>query len=354
MYGVKLWRLKNPLVTKFKEYQAAVIDVAAHPQAEVIITASDDKTIKLINNQAQLLKTWHNQASVLGVAYSPDGSMFVSGHNDGTVKLWHTLPQQPQQISQVKTLVGHTALVWRIAFRPDSKMFATASEDNTIKLWDEQGKLLQTLRGHQDGVKAITFSPDGKLIASGSLDGTIIIWDTAGHKLETLRKHKSAVVGIDFSPIVDTTSNSQLRHYTLASASWDNSAKLWRISQNSNNQLTEIMQDVSFSHESSLRSISFSPDGQLIATATSDHTIKLWQNNGQLHKTLFGHEGAVWQVQFNSQGHKVISGSEDKTVIIWDLERINNLDLLAYGCNWVQDYLQTNSKIDQSHICNNP
>ncbi len=349
-YGVKLWRAKNPLLTRFRDYDAAVIDVAYHPRRDLIITASDDNTIKLIDSQGKFIKTWKNEASVLGVAYSPDGNTFISGHNDGTVKLWQVYPRSPTEIKQVQTLSGHSALVWRIAFKPDGQMFATASEDNTVKLWDNQGKLLRTLTGHTDGVKTVVFSPDGNLIASGSLDGTVKIWNTDGDLLATLKGHQSAVVGVDFAPAIEIFDRQTT--YTLASASWDNYAKLWRINRSNNNRVSIVMKNESMSHDDSLRGVSFSPDSKLIATASSDRSIKLWNNDGELLKTLFGHEGAVWQVKFSPQGSKIVSGSEDKTVIVWDLERINKLDLLAYGCNWVRDYLETNTDLEQSNLCN--
>ena len=348
-YGVKLWKTKNPLLTKFRDYDAAVIDVAYHPFKDWIITASDDKTIKLLNTQAKLLASWKNQTSVLGIAYSPDGNTFVSGHNDGTVKLWQVDPQSPTQIQQVQTLLGHGALVWRIAFSPDGRMFATASEDNTVKLWDRQGRLLRTLARHTDGVKNVVFSPDGKYLASASLDGTVKIWNIKGELLATLKKHQSAVVGLDFAPQSDISDGKTV--YTLASASWDNSVKLWRISKEKDGILAVVENEL-IGHDDSLRGVSFSPDGKLIATAGSDRSIKLWKSNGELLKTLFGHEGAVWQVKFNPQGNKIISGSEDKTAIVWDLERINRLDLLAYSCKWVEDYLTTHSKQQETDICN--
>ena len=67
-----------------------------------------------------------------------------------------------------------------------------------------------------------------------------------------------------------------------------------------------------------LRAVSFSGDGQIIATAGRDRSIKLWRRDGKPLKTLFGHDGAVWQVRFDPQQKFLISSSEDRTVIIWD------------------------------------
>ncbi|MBW4598381.1 MAG: hypothetical protein KME29_01895 [Calothrix sp. FI2-JRJ7] len=53
---------------------------------------------------------------------------------------------------------------------------------------------------------------------------------------------------------------------------------------------------------------------------------------------------------------QLISGGDESTVILWDLKQIRTLNELEYACNWVQDYLQTNMKVQPSdrHLCNSP
>ena len=63
--------------------------------------------------------------------------------------------------------------------------------------------------------------------------------------------------------------------------------------------------------------ISFSPDGQTIATASGDGTIKLWQRDGRLIKTLKDHTDAVSSVVFSPDGQWLVSGGLDKTVRLW-------------------------------------
>ena len=340
-HGVKLWRPLNPLLTEFNGHQAAVIDVAYHPTEDIIATASDDRTIKLIDNQGNLLTTWKGrQAAVLGVDYHPNGKSLVSGHNDGSVRLWKISSVDPTKIAKMTVLSGHDALVWRIAHSPNGSMFATASEDNTVKIWSRQGELLQTLEGHRDAVRDVAFSPDGRLIASGSLDNTINIWNLKGELLATLEGHQGGVVAVDFSPVVN-------EHYRLASASWDSTARIWRIVKE---EITGTV-EIELKDREGLSGVNFSPDGQSIVTAGRDRTIKLWQQDGTLLKTLFGHEGALWQAKFDPQSKTIVSASEDNSVIIWDLQQINNLDLIAYGCNWVKDYLNNNPNVENPNLC---
>ncbi|MGD1712484.1 WD40 repeat domain-containing protein, partial [Dapis sp. BLCC M172] len=66
--------------------------------------------------------------------------------------------------------------------------------------------------------------------------------------------------------------------------------------------------------------VAFSPNGETIATASSDKTVKLWNQKGHLLQTLTGHEDMVSGVAFSTDGETIASTSDDKTVKLWNLE----------------------------------
>ncbi|GAB1540627.1 hypothetical protein NUACC21_32960 [Scytonema sp. NUACC21] len=126
-------------------------------------------------------------------------------------------------------------------------------------------------------VEGTVMRPDGKTIASASRDNTVKLWDTTGRELKTLKGHTAEVL-----------------------------------------------------------SVSFSPDGKTIASASSDNTVKLWDTTGRELKTLKGHSAEVYSVSFSPDGKTIASASSDKTVKLWDFDLKN---LLRLGCNWLQYYL---------------
>ena len=339
---VKLTKLDNPLLKVLRSHSEPIIDVTFIPQNNIIATASDDQTVKLWTEDGSLLTTFKSlQDSVLGIATSHDGHKLVSGHWNGAINFLQVEDFNQPQIHLEKTVKGHKVGVWRIAVSPiplikggKGGIIATASEDKTAKLWDWHGNLITSLNGHQDVVKAIAFSPHSNLVATASYDKTVKLWNTQGKNIATLKEHNHSVTALDISD------DGKL----MATGDVNGTIKLWELDED---KIT-VKQSIK-AHTDAVRKVVFSPlDRGIIASGSEDNTIKLWHRSGTLLKTFYGHDEAIWSIAFSPDGKTLVSASEDKTAIIWQLQQMFELDLLAAGCNQIQDYLRTNKEVDIS------
>ncbi|RYO83308.1 hypothetical protein DL764_009469 [Monosporascus ibericus] len=120
--------------------------------------------------------------------------------------------------------------------------------------------------------------------------------------LQTLESHNDSVLSVAFSH------DSKL----LASASDDNTIKIW-------DAVTGSLQQTLEGHKDSVLSVAFSHDSKLLASASYDKTIKIWDaETGSLQQTLEGHSSTVLSVAFSHDSKLLASASDEKTIKIWD------------------------------------
>jgi hypothetical protein len=105
-------------------------------------------------------------------------------------------------------------------------------------------------------------------------------------------------------------------------------------------------------HQGRVLSVTFSPNGEYIATASSDCTARLWDIEGHQIATFEGHQGGVWSVSFSPNGEYIATASSDCTARLW---RVRGLDeLLAQGCDWLKYYLASRSEeLAKLKVCQN-
>ena len=120
--------------------------------------------------------------------------------------------------------------------------------------------------------------------------------------------HSGSVLSVCFSP------NGKL----IASGSSDNTIKLWNVKDGA---LIRTFKG----HSDYVISVNFSPDGRRIASGSSDNTIKLWNvKDGALIRTFKGHSSYVISVNFSPDGRRIASGSYDNTIKLWNVDNEND------------------------------
>ncbi len=328
MGAIGIWLYDAETLTEVGMISGGTAAIAFSLDGQTLASGSrSDRTVHLWDVQTQKRVgslQFPGRRGVTALSYSPDGKTLAVGYGNGDIVMW-----DPKTHEKTALLDTNSSVLSTLAFSPNGKLLASGgSEDPTISLWDVQ---TQTLMGSFDGhtrhdgaipdseVSAVVFSPDGKTLASGSsIDDTVRLWDVANRaqialltELET--DELESINSVTFSP------NGAI----LASASDDTTIRLWDA--HTQRRLGVIETDAG-----GVTSIAFHPaDGKTLASLNGqferglrkggDMALRLW--NVKTRKQIAvarNHTAAIESVAFSPDGALLASAHHDGVVRLWD------------------------------------
>lgn len=312
----RLWEVATGTPLAVLPHGGDVMSVAFSPDAAVAVTGSLDRTVKFWDTSTgDLLRTIEFRQPISNVAYAPQGDLvfigqatrpgafyeattgakvrdlngntstfvavfsadgqflFTSSLDENTVQQWEVASGE-----LVRTLVGHSSLVYALAVSPDSAYLLTGAncangQDCTVRRWEiSSGRQVQVMSGHTAPIGTVTFNPDGTLALSSSDDDTARFWQletgTSPDGLLPLAQDNGVPRSLVFSPdrvsfaltatrlqaeeVVDLTNMDNL----LTNLEVESSVvQIWR-----HNQLTHTIP-----FEDVVTWLSYSPDGRWLA-----------------------------------------------------------------------------------------
>nr|XP_011711244.1 striatin isoform X4 [Macaca nemestrina] len=286
----KTWNPKFTLRSHFDGIRA----LAFHPIEPVLITASEDHTLKMWNLQktapakkstsldVEPIYTFRaHKGPVLCVVMSSNGEQCYSGGTDGLIQGWNTTnpnidPYDSYDPSVLRgPLLGHTDAVWGLAYSAAHQRLLSCSADGTLRVWNttEVAPALSVFNDTQElGIPAsvdLVSSDPSHMVASFSKGYTSIFNMETQQRILTLESN------------VDTTANSSC-------------------------QINRVI-----SH----------PTLPISITAHEDRHIKFYDNNtGKLIHSMVAHLEAVTSLAVDPNGLYLMSGSHDCSIRLWNLE----------------------------------
>uniref|UniRef100_A0A8C6P5H2 Striatin n=1 Tax=Nothobranchius furzeri TaxID=105023 RepID=A0A8C6P5H2_NOTFU len=289
----KTWNPKFTLRSHFDGIRALTF----HPVEPVLITASEDHTLKMWNLQkttpakkstsldVEPIYTFRaHRGAVLSVVMSSTGEQCFSGGVDGTIQCWNTPnpnidPYDSYDPAVLRgELSGHTDSVWGLVYSSTHQRLLSCSADGTVRLWD----------ANTTSPALALFNENKKLGTPSSVD---LVCSEPAHLVTSFTNGQIGLF------------NMETRQLVLSLESVENVSTFWDRTPCHINKV--------LSH----------PTLPITITAQEDRHIKFFDNNsGKLVHSMVAHLDAVTSLAVDPNGLYLMSGSHDCSIRLWNLE----------------------------------
>ncbi|MCA9215797.1 MAG: serine/threonine protein kinase [Planctomycetales bacterium] len=317
--SIKLWQIgtKESIVATFQA-EAPVNDLAWAPNGELFASASGESRSGSVrtfdvsptgDSHGQLL-TPQRVSGVTCIEFSSNGSEIYAGDSSGAVSAWNLQSGERRFIRKDGNQIYSGAI-------GTGNLFITLAENEPIGIVDiTTGERLAMVSPNTTLSNCLAVSPNGTLLAvacgdGGSPYGFVKTFDLpSGQEKLSFRAHSrdprfdSTIRCVRFSP----------DGKTLATASNDNSVKLW--DPVSGELRTTLASELS----SAVNAFCFSPDNQFIATGRVGGKVQLWSIAEEVPAvTLASQKDEITDIQFSEDGTKLAFVGRDQSLVVLDV-----------------------------------
>lgn len=295
-------------------HQATITDLAFDCSRQILLSVADDGFIRIwsLESGAMLREIDGAGGEIWNIDIQPTGPCFATSHQDGTVKLWNLDTGELMNSWQ-----AHAEAVYYVFWKSD-EVLRTGScveanqycELGQTRMWNVSGELLgsenlskgwawwgQAAPDHSTWASTSCADRDG---SSYCLKGEILIWDTATGERMRLATDSDAIIYGDYSPDGKTLVVS-----TFFGIRQDTSPQIMLYDVQTGKQLWRR----EFAHFYSINMVKFHQNGNLIASASFDGTLKLWTSAGAEIQTYRVDAGNVRSIKFHPQSNLLFVGT---------------------------------------------
>ncbi|XP_071352558.1 striatin-4 [Trachinotus anak] len=306
--------------------------------ADLTVANDNDLSMDMQDNREEFKKTWNPRFTlrshfdaIRALTFHPSQAVLLTASEDGTLKLWnlnkamHSKKNAALDVEPIYTFRAHSGAVLSLTMGEEGESCYSGGLDGTVRCWKmpdlnvdpydnyDPGIESSVLAGHEDSVWGLTYSAVHHRLASCSADGTVRIWDPQNSApcLSVFNKEREhgtptsvAFVATDPNQVVVSFDGGETLLYDL----------------NTEQSITALETQTKDGSELINRVVSH-PSEPISITAHENRTIRFLDNKtGKVVHSMVAHLDAVTCLTTDPKGTYLISGSHDCSVRLWMLE----------------------------------
>ncbi len=202
--------------------------------------------------------------------------------------------------------------MYNLYFHESSQLLIAGGEEAQLLFYDKNSQLqdypfINSILGEKKSINVITSYQDTIFIAVYERESN----QTTIYQLDTPLTASSQLLPIRV--VAGSTLAVTVHQNTLIYADKDNNIIFFDLE--TNQQINQLQ-----GHEKFIFDLKLNPQANLLASASGDKTVRLWDLSNNQSKILAGHQGAVFKIAFNHQGNLLASAGSDQTIRLWDIK----------------------------------
>jgi WD40 repeat protein len=278
---VCLWNLKEGRLAVVLDVPGHVHDLRASPDGKALAIAGgmpgETGWVRLVTagNWEQLRVLAGHKDVVSGVAFHPQEPLLLTASQDKTLRLWDWRTGELK-----REFTGHSEGVTAVAFAGDGQSFFSASRDRTLRKFNlDGGKAELTYSGQRDEVLALAVAPESGQVLSGGLDRGLSFWSPRTAERTRLQPGGGVIYDLAVSA----------RGQLAATVGQESTLRLWNVAGGS------IVRAIPTPGPQT--AVALTADGGRVAAGGSDGVVRLWETRaGRPLATLFAQGLRTWLI----------------------------------------------------------
>ncbi|CAI4231021.1 unnamed protein product [Auanema sp. JU1783] len=267
---------QHPVIRTLYDHIDEVTTVAFHPREQILVSGSNDKTVKMFDYSKtavkRAMKTISEVYPVRAISFHPGGEYLLVSTEHPTLRLYNV--ETAQCFVSANAADQHRDIVLDVNYSDNARLFVTGSKDGDVKIWDGiSNRCIETFARAHDAaaICSARFTRNGKYILTSGMDSIVKLWELSTNRC-LIAYTGAGATGIQDFPVHAAFNHNE--DYVLFPDEKSGSMCSWDARNSDRKRLLAL------GHTAAARAFVHSPTMPAFVTGSDDFRARFWYKKG--------------------------------------------------------------------------